>query len=193
MKDRFEQVFAFILELEKLKDVQRKIMPVGLNRYENSAEHSWQIALLALSLAPYASGEIDTHRVITMLLLHDVVEIDTGDKFAYSPEHDDYENEHASAKRIFALLPKETGQEYLAIWEEFESAETDDAKFSKAIDRLMPVLQNLNNGGQSWLQHDISVSQILTKNKAVAELNSELWEIVSQQVIGAGKRFGLKP
>lgn len=192
MTNHFEQVMSFIIELEKLKNVERKTKPLGLNRYENSAEHSWQIALLALSLAEYSEQPVDPMRVVSMLLLHDIVEIDTGDKFAYDANHDDYENELKAAERIFALLPDSLHDRYLQTWKEFEAAETSDARFAKAIDRLMPVLQNLNNDCQSWLENDISVTQILAKNACVEDASPELWKMVSEQVITKGKAFGLR-
>ena len=192
MIEDFQAITQFIVEIEKLKNVERKIKPVGLLRYENSAEHSWQIALLSLTLLPYAEQNPDPLIVVTMLLLHDIVEIDTGDKFAYDANHDDYENELASAQRIFAILPSEQAKAYLKIWMEFEQAKTSEAQFAKAIDRLMPVIQNLHNGCQSWIDHDISVSQILFKNAAIEKASPQLWQWIKQQVIETGERVGLR-
>jgi putative hydrolase of HD superfamily len=192
MTENFLAITQFIVEIEKLKTVERKIKPVGMSRFENSAEHSWQIALLALTLLPYAEKRTDPLTVVTMLLLHDIVEIDTGDKFAYDANHDDYENELESAKRIFAILPEEQNQAYLTLWIEFEHAKTPEAEFAKAIDRLMPVIQNLHNGCQSWIEHDISVSQILAKNSAIEKANPQLWQWLKQQVIETGGRVGLR-
>jgi putative hydrolase of HD superfamily len=192
MTENFQAITQFIVEIEKLKNVERKIKPVGLLRYENSAEHSWQIALLSLTLLPYAEQNPDPLIVVTMLLLHDIVEIDTGDKFAYDANHDDYENELASAQRIFAILPSEQAKAYLKIWMEFEQAKTSEAQFAKAIDRLMPVIQNLHNGCQSWIDHDISVSQILFKNAAIEKASPQLWQWIKQQVIETGERVGLR-
>lgn len=192
MTEDFQAITRFIVEIEKLKNVERKIKPAGLSRYENSAEHSWQIALLALTLLPYAEKQTDPLTVVTMLLLHDIVEIDTGDKFAYDANHDDYENELLSAKRIFAILPDEQQQTYLKLWIEFEHAQTPEAQFAKAIDRLMPVLQNLHNGCQSWIDHDVSVTQILHKNAAIEIANPLLWQWLKRQVIEAGERVGLR-
>lgn len=192
MTNDFQSIVNFIHEIEQLKQVERKIRLKGHGRYENSAEHSWQIALLAISLIPYAKDSVDTLRIVTMLLIHDIVEIDTGDKFAYADNHLDYENELAAAKRIFALLPEKQHKEWLELWVEFEHAETPDARFAKAIDRLMPVLQNLNNNCQSWIENDISISQILTKNAGVEHANSALWQWVSNQVREKGKAAGLK-
>ena len=192
MNQEFTQVIEFIIELEKLKQVERKIKPVGSERFENSAEHSWQIAMLALSLIPYAETEVDPLRVVTMLLIHDVVEIDTGDKFAYNANHDDFENELKAAKRIFGMLPQPQGDQFLALWEEFEAAETADAKFAKGIDRVTPVLQNLNNNCQSWVENDVTISQVLKKNAAAENINPKLWEWVKQQVTEKGRAAGLK-
>ncbi|WP_299080219.1 HD family hydrolase [uncultured Paraglaciecola sp.] len=193
MTENFQAITQFIVEIEKLKKVERKIKPVGLSRYENSAEHSWQIALLALTLLPYAEQTPDPLKVVTMLLLHDIVEIDTGDKFAYDASHDDYENELAAAQRIFAILPDKQAQSYLQLWIEFEHAQTSEAQFAKAIDRLMPVIQNLHNGCQSWLEHDVAVSQILSKNSAIEKANPQLWQYIMQQVIAIGEKVGLRP
>ncbi|MDP5033140.1 MAG: HD domain-containing protein [Paraglaciecola sp.] len=187
----FKAIIAFIVELEKLKNVERRIKPAGLSRFENSAEHSWQIALLALTLSRYASQSVNELKVVTMLLLHDVVEIDTGDKFAYDANHDDYANEHAAAVRLFALLPAPLGDEFLALWEEFEEAKSPEAQFAKAIDRLMPILQNLQNGCQSWLSHNVSVKQILSKNAAIEKANPALWAWVKEQVMEKALAVGL--
>ena len=192
MNNDFQSILDFIHEIEKLKLVERRIRVKEHGRYENSAEHSWHIALLALSLVPYAETQVDGLKVVTMLLLHDIVEIDTGDKFAYHESHDDFENELAAAKRIFALLPEAQHKAFLALWEEFEAAETAEAKFAKGIDRLMPVLQNLNNQCQSWIEHGISISQILEKNAGVKHICPELWNMVSERVRHQGGLAGLK-
>ncbi|MFT2091789.1 HD domain-containing protein [Paraglaciecola sp. 2405UD69-4] len=192
MTEDFQAITRFIVEIEQLKNVDRKIKPVGVNRYENSAEHSWQIALLALTLLPYAEQPTDHLKVVTMLLLHDIVEIDTGDKFAYDANHDDYENELAAAKRIFAILPDSQGAKYLALWIEFEHANTPEAKFAKAIDRLMPVIQNIHNGCQSWLEHDIAIEQVLAKNIAIEGAHPSLWQWIKAQVIEKGTQAGVR-
>jgi putative hydrolase of HD superfamily len=182
MNQDLQAVVGFSLELEKLKGVLRRTKPLGLDRFENSAEHSWQIALTALALIPYAKEEVDTATVVTMLLLHDVVEIDTGDKFAYDANHDDFDNEFVAAKRIFGLLPKETAETFLKIWVEFEQSATANARFAKAVDRLLPVLQNIHNSGQSWMNHGISIEQVLQKNAGIADLNDDLWQWVKGEV-----------
>jgi putative hydrolase of HD superfamily len=165
MKEDLEKSFAFILEVEKLKAVQRKVKPLGLDRYENSAEHSWQIALLAMSLAPYAPTPVDIHRVVSMLLVHDIGEIDTGDTLVYI-EHGWEERKAAelvAVKRIFGLLRTEQATPLLALWQEFETGETAEARFANAADRAMPALLNLANGGQSWRENGISHARVVQR------------------------------
>jgi putative hydrolase of HD superfamily len=159
------QIVEFILELDKLKGVTRKTRPLGLDRYENSAEHSWQIALLAASLAPYAGAEIDVHRVIGMLLVHDIGEIDTGDTMVYVEGGWDERKaaERAAALRIFGMLPEPQGGRFLALWQEFEDAQTPEARFAHAADRAMPVLLNLANEGQSWRENGIRHEQVVRR------------------------------
>jgi putative hydrolase of HD superfamily len=158
-----QQVIDFILELDKLKGVTRKTRPLGLDRYENSAEHSWQIAMLASSLVHYAEEEINLDHVIRMLLVHDIGEIDTGDTIVYAVEgwEDRKAAELAAVQRIFGLLPEGHGERYLNLWQEFEDGETAEARFAHAVDRAMPVLLNLANAGQSWRENGISHARVV--------------------------------
>ena len=160
-----QQIIDFILEIDKLKGVTRKTRPLGLDRYENSAEHSWQIALLATSLAGYAAAPIDINRVIMMLLVHDIGEIDTGDTifFAEGGWAERKSEELAAVKRIFGLLPKTQAALYLDLWQEFEAAKTPEARFANAADRAMPVLLNLANNGGSWRENGISYARVVGK------------------------------
>lgn len=157
-----QSIVNFILEIEKLKGVTRKTRPLGLDRYENSAEHSWQLALLARALERYAGVPVDINRVIRMLLVHDIGEIDTGDTMVYAEGgwEERKAAELAAVKRIFGMLPVETGAEFLELWEEFEKAETREACFANAMDRAMPVLINLANDGQSWKENGISHERV---------------------------------
>jgi putative hydrolase of HD superfamily len=160
-----KQIVDFVLELEKLKGVTRKTRPLGLDRYENSAEHSWQIALLAASLSHLAEAPVDVDRVIGMLLVHDIGEIDAGDVFVYA-EGDREERklaELAAVTRIFGLLPEAQGAKFLALWREFEDGETPEARFAHAMDRAMPVLLNLANQGQSWKENGIRHEQVIRR------------------------------
>jgi putative hydrolase of HD superfamily len=160
-----QKIVDFILELDKLKGVTRKTRPLGLDRQENSAEHSWQIALLAASLAPYAETAIDIDRVIRMLLVHDIGEIDTGDTMVYAEGGWDERKaaELAAVTRIFGMLPEAQGAAFLALWREFEDAETPEARFAHAADRAMPVLLNLANEGQSWRENGISHERVVRR------------------------------
>jgi putative hydrolases of HD superfamily len=160
-----QQLVDFILELDKLKAVTRKTRPVGLDRYENSAEHSWQIALLAASMAPFAQEPVDINRVINMLLVHDVGEIDTGDTCVYVEEGwtERKAAELAAMTRIFAMLQEPQKSMFLALWREFEDAQTPEARFAHAADRAMPVLLNLANNGGSWKEIGISHDRIIRR------------------------------
>jgi 5'-deoxynucleotidase YfbR-like HD superfamily hydrolase len=153
-----QQIIEFILELEKLKGVTRKTRPLGLDRYENSAEHSWQLALLAISLERFATSPVDMNRVVRMLLVHDIGEIDIGDTifFAEGGWEERKAAELNAVKRIFGLLPEEQSADFFALWQEFERAKTPEALFAHAVDRAMPVLLNLANQGQSWCENGIS-------------------------------------
>lgn len=158
-----QQVAEFILEIDKLKAVTRKNRSRGLDRYENSAEHSWQVALLALSLAPYATEPLDMGRVIAMLLVHDIGEIDTGDTIVYATEgwEERKEAELVAVKRIFGLLPEPRCSNYLELWLEFEEGTTTEARFAHAADRAIPALLNLANDGQSWVENGISYERVI--------------------------------
>ena len=160
-----QQIIDFVMELDKLKAVTRKVKPVGLDRYENSAEHSWQIALLATALAPYAESGVDMNRVVRLLLVHDVGEIDTGDTmvFVEGGWEDRKAAELAAVERIFGLLPDGRGADYVALWREFEAGETPEARFANAADRAMPALLNLANRGQSWRENGISYERVVKR------------------------------
>ena len=157
-----QQIVDFILELDKLKGVTRKTRPLGLDRYENSAEHSWQIALLALSLVEYAVPGIDINRVVGMLLVHNIGEIDTGDTIVYAEGGWDERKaaELTAVRRIFGKLPKEREAQFLELWQEFDNEKTPEALFAHAVDRAMPVLLNLANNGQSWRENGISYERV---------------------------------
>ncbi len=160
-----QQIADFILELDKLKGVTRKNRPLGLARLENSAEHSWQIALLALSLENYASTPIDINRVVAMLLVHDIGEIDTGDVIVYAEGgwEERKQEELTAVTRIFGMLPEPQRSDYLALWQEFDNAETPEAHFAHAVDRAMPALLNLANNGQSWRENGISHERVVQR------------------------------
>lgn len=155
----------FVLELDKLKGVTRKVRPTGLQRYENSAEHSWQISLFASTLVEYAPEPVDVDRVIRMLLVHDVGEIDTGDTmvFVEGGWEERKAAELRAVTRIFGILPDGQGEPYLELWREFEKGETAESRFANAIDRAMPALLNLANEGQSWRENGISYERVVAR------------------------------
>ena len=183
MHDLSAQI-AFILEIDKLKAVYRKTMvEADSNRHENSAEHSWHIAMLAQIMAGYAQRKIDILRVTKMLLIHDIVEIDAGDLFAFADEQDHQaQKELAAAKRIFGLLPPELALEMGNLWHEFEQAQTADAQFAKGMDRVLPVLQNMSNQGGSWKANKVQKSQVLKRNHYLKDIAPKLWQYVQQEV-----------
>ncbi|HXE96746.1 MAG TPA: HD domain-containing protein [Dongiaceae bacterium] len=160
-----QQIVDFILELDKLKGVTRKNRPLGLDRFENSAEHSWQIALLAFSLEQYAGTAIDINRVIAMLLVHDIGEIDTGDTIVYAEGgwEERKKAELAAMTRIFGILQEPQRSSFMELWLEFENAETPEARFAHAADRAMPALLNLANQGQSWRENGIRHEQVVNR------------------------------
>lgn len=160
-----QQIVDFILELDKLKGVTRKSRPLGLDRFENSAEHSWQIAMLAYSLAPYAGADIDMNRVVAMLLVHDIGEIDTGDTIVFAVDgwEDRKAAELAAVTRIFGILDEPQRSRFMELWLEFETAETPEASFAHAADRAMPALLNLANNGQSWRENGISHERVVQR------------------------------
>lgn len=160
-----QPIVDFILEIDKLKGVTRKTRPIGLERYENSAEHSWQIALLGASLAPYATEPVNVDRVVQMLLVHDIGEIDTGDTIFYAEEglKERKAAEGEAVARIFGLLPPPQRARLMELWEEFERNETPEARFAHAADRAMPVLLNLANDGQSWRENGITYERVVAR------------------------------
>ncbi|MBR0551606.1 HD domain-containing protein [Stakelama marina] len=186
-----QQVVDFVLEIDKLKHVTRKTKPIGLDRHENSAEHSWQIALFAHALAPHADSPVDISRVVTMLLVHDLGEIDTGDTIVFADI--DWEaakrDELTAIRRILGHLPSETAAPLIALWEEFEANESDDARFANALDRAMPALLNLNNQGQSWRENGISYDRVVRRIEApIRDGCPGLWHYMSARLAEANEK-----
>ncbi len=188
----FDARLEFVLELEKLKAVLRRTKPLGLERYENSAEHSWQIAVLAMVFADLADEPVDIGRVVRMLLVHDIPEIDAGDTFVYAEQArvDQAPVEEAAARRIFGLLPEPVASDLLALWLEFEAGTTPEARYARAMDRVMPVLQNLHNAAQSWREHGITKAQVMGKNGVIRHASRALWEAIEARLESA-ERDGL--
>lgn len=175
---RLNQQIAFLLEIDKLKSVLRRSYLLNETRKENSAEHSWHLSMMALVLAEHASAGIDTLRVLKMLLVHDIVEIDSGDTYIYDVAGNETKavREQEAAQRIFGLLPKDQSAELQALWQEFEARETLEAKFAAALDRLMPLLHNYHTQGRSWREHGITKEQVLRLNRHIAADSQSLWD-----------------
>jgi putative hydrolase of HD superfamily len=177
MSDRLAQQIAFLIEADKLKAVLRRTPLTDASRLENSAEHSWHLVLAAVVMAEHASVEVDLLRVLEMLTMHDLVEIDAGDTFAYDAGHlgTKTERERAAADRIFALLPLDQRARFRARWEEFEAHETPEARFANALDRLQPLLQNACAGGGSWRDHHVTRQQVLGRMDPIRSAMPDLW------------------
>ncbi|MFM2577677.1 HD domain-containing protein [Vibrio fortis] len=178
------QILDFMVEIEKLKGVLRKSRPVGLKRHENSGEHSWHVCISALMLKEYADESINIDRVIKMLLIHDLGEIDAGDKIVYESETVEQKNkEWDGVKRVLDMLPNRQGEQYLALWEEFELGESADAKYAKAIDRIPPLLHNINDDGYGWKKHNIPKEKVLNFNQQRISAGGEkIWEGVEAKL-----------
>lgn len=173
-----DQQLNFIYEIDKLKYIQRMTCLFKSSRNENDAEHSWHLCMMALVLHGQSNEKVDILKVLKMLLIHDIVEIDAGDTFLFDTKknHDNTEEELKAAKRIFGMLPEEQARELIEIWLEFEKAETAEAKFAKSIDRLAPMMQNATNEGGTWAQHNVPYETVIEKKKVIAESSDSLWE-----------------
>jgi len=175
---RLAQQFRFLVEADKVKQIFRRNRIMDGSRYENDAEHSWTMALTAMTLAEYAVEPIDTLRVVKMMIIHDIVEIDAGDTFPYgndavATQHD---REVAAADRIFSLLPADLAAEYRGLWDEFEARETAEARFAAAVDHLGGVIPNYQNNGGGWRENGVSVEQVIQRNQRIAKGSPVLWD-----------------
>ncbi len=176
---RLRKQIAFVAEVDRLKGILRQTLLIDGSRQENSAEHSWHLALMALVFSELAVGErLDLFRVVKMALVHDLVEIDAGDTYCYDRQanHDKAEREKRAADRIFGLLPEDQSRELRLLWEEFEARETPEAKFAAALDRLQPLMNNYRSGGRMWRKHGISIQQVYERNRPMEEGAPTLWQ-----------------
>ena len=182
--ERLQQQMKFILEVDKVKQIIRQTYLADGSRKENDAEHSWHLALMAVLLKEYANEEVDLAKVIPMVLLHDLVEIDAGDTYAYDQAGlaTQRARETKAADRIFGMLPEDQGTKFRNLWEEFEAYETAEAKFAHVLDNCQPLLQNDASGGKSWKEHTVHKSQIYKRNEHTAEGSREIWEYMQQLI-----------
>lgn len=185
--DRLARQLAFLVEAHRLTGVERRTRVAGGHRLENTAEHSWHLALLCVVLGEHAPPGVDLGRVLPMLVLHDLVEIDAGDTYIYDPagQAGRLDRERVAAERIFGLLPPDQGHPYRELWEEFEARETPDARFAAALDRLAPFLLNLEHQGGSWREHGVTAPQVRANLAKVGEGAPELAPFVSAAIEGA--------
>lgn len=182
--DRLRQQIAFIVEIDKLKEILRRTYVLSGARLENSAEHSWQLAVMAILLAEHANQPVDICHVVKMTLVHDLVEIDAGDTYCYdqAAELDKAEREERAADRIFGLLPPDQAKEVRGLWDEFEERKTPNARFAAALDRLMPMLLNYHTHGRSWKEHAIKSSQARERNSYIVDGSADLWDIAQELI-----------
>ncbi|MGN0382629.1 MAG: HD domain-containing protein [Eubacterium sp.] len=178
ISDRLQRQIDFILEADKSKFVGRQTYLTDGKRKENDAEHSWHLALMAVVLSEYAPEEINIQRVMTMVLIHDIIEIDAGDTYAYDTEGNKTKRgrEIKAADRIFNILPKDQAEYIRDIWEEFEAAQTNEALFALALDKVQPILLNDASGGRAWREHDVFVDQVIKRNHLTPLGAEKLWE-----------------
>ncbi|NLM87422.1 MAG: HD domain-containing protein [Syntrophomonadaceae bacterium] len=191
VSNRLEQQMAFILEIDKLKRVDRQTLIVDGTRPENSAEHSWHIALMALLMVEHIDqgSDIDLLKVVKMLLVHDIIEIDAGDVFAYDEDEEREEREKKAGRRIFGLLPKDQAEELYQLWREFEERQTPEARYAASLDRLLPLVQNYLTGGYTWVKYHIPEEKVRKRNQVIIESSRNLWEY-AQTIIDQAKEKG---
>jgi putative hydrolase of HD superfamily len=175
---RFQRQIEFIIEIDRLKQILRQTITTDESRQENSAEHSWHIALMAIILSEYAEDpRLDVFRVIKMLLIHDLVEIDAGDTFCYDDHarESQHERELQAAKRIFTLLPTDQARQLQSLWAEFEARQTLNSRFANALDRLQPLINNYYTEGKAWQKHNVKRHQVVARNCWIKDGAPELW------------------
>lgn len=174
---RLEKQFEFIREIDKEKLIERQNYITNGRRKENDAEHAWHLALMTILLNEYANEPIDVLRTVTMVLLHDIVEIDAGDTYAYNEAGalDQHERETAAADRIFGLLPEDQAKKLREIWEDFENCETPESKFAHTMDNIQPLMLNDASDGKSWSEHGVHLQQIMKRNRRTSDGSEKLW------------------
>lgn len=180
MNDRLLKQVKFIVEVDKAKEILRRTLITESKRRENDSEHSWHLALMAPILKEYVEADIDIRRVIDMVIIHDLVEIDAGDTYCYDVEgyKDKAEREGRAAKRIFNILPEDQAKIIFELWNEFEEVKTEEAKYAATLDRLQPLLLNIATEGLSWRENKTTKSMVLDRMSIIKETSQELWQLV---------------
>jgi putative hydrolase of HD superfamily len=185
--ERLARQVAFLVECDRLKEIFRQTLNTQSRRQENDAEHSWALCLFVITLVEHSNMPVDVLRILKMLLIHDLVEIDAGDTFAYDTARmaDQHEREARAADRIFGLLPADQAAEFRGLWDEFEEKKTPESKFATAVDRFQPMLLNCLTEGAAWRRHGVKHSQVIARNAHVAQGSQALWEFISGKVTEA--------
>ena len=194
MNDRLKKQIKFMLELDKMKNIYRQTYVLHEDRKENDAEHSWHLAILAFILAEHSNKPVDVAKVMKMVLIHDIVEIDAGDTYCYDSEgyKTKADREERAAQRIFGLLPEDQKVEMYRLWREFEDSVTDDARFAAVLDRIQPLLLNYTKSGISWKEHDVFKEQVISRNKAYFDVSDDIAELIISIIDDAHSNGWLK-
>ncbi len=183
--ERLAQQIRFIIEVDRLKEIFRQTVLINSRRAENDAEHSWHLCLIVITLAEHANWpQLDVLRVLKMLILHDLVEIDAGDTFAYDTQAmaGQHDREAVAADRIFSLLPADQALQFRALWDEFEARQTPEARFAAAVDRFQPMLLNCRTEGAAWRKHGITRDRVIARNSYIAEGSAALWDYAARMI-----------
>lgn len=190
--ERLEQQLRFVLEADKEKMIGRQTWLSDGSRKENDAEHAWHLALMAILLSEHANEEIDVLKTVTMVLIHDIVEIDAGDTYAYDAagQATAHQREARAAERLFGLLPEDQGRRLKELWEEFEARETPEAKFARTLDNCQPMMLNAASDGKAWVEHDVGLCQVLRRNERTGEGSAVLWEHMKSAYIAPNVEKG---
>lgn len=191
-KSRLEKQMEFCLEIDKEKFIERQTYLSDGIRKENDAEHAWHMAVMTLLLSEYANEEIDVLKTISMILIHDVVEIDAGDTYAYDDQAKSTQEarEKAAADRLFGMLPEDQAEKFRALWDEFEARKTKEARFARVMDNIQPLILNAATDGKSWVEHAVHLSQILKRNEKTAEGSAVLWDYAREHFVEPNLQAG---
>ena len=191
MEKRLIDQIKFIVEVDKAKEIMRRTYVTNSERFENDAEHSWHLALMAPLLKEYIKEDVNIERVINMVIIHDLVEIDAGDTFCYDKEGNltKREREVKAADRIFNILPKDQAKIIYDLWNEFEEMKTIESKYAACLDRIQPILNNIATGGRAWKENNTTKSMVLGRMSVIKETSKELWELILA-IINEGVKLG---
>ncbi len=185
MKEELDALFDFFREIDKEKLIERKTYVTDAVRWETDAEHAWHMAIMTILLSEYSNEPIDVLKTVTMLLIHDLVEIDAGDTYAYSDvsKAAQHESEEKGAARIFGLLPAEKGKKLYDLWMEFEEGKTAEAKFAHAMDNIQPMMLNAHTGGKAWKEFGVTLAKIQKRNEITPKGSEELWDYTKEHIV----------